>query len=378
MEHNGTVFVVDDDETIRFMLEGTLRRKYEVESFDSSESCLDRLTQKLPSIFLLDVGLPRMNGYDLCRKLRSTPESKSIPVIFISGHDELNDVLAGYDAGGDDYVVKPFEVVVLNRKVESLLRIDQDRSSLSVKAIASDELATLVLTNLDEYAVLIKFLRTLNQCGTYKEVVEAVLHILEVFHLDGAVQIRTRKLEKTFSRAGENWPLEIAVINHVRALDRIFEFHRRAAYNFDHITILINNMPVEDQELHGRIRDNLAIVAESADAKIVALQAFEDITKIREEIGNVLQGVAQAVQSYSKQYDQARYRGSMYTTQMLDDLLRSFAHLGMSDQQEEQILEMVKDRSLKLVDVYDIAGETHSTLDTLTKKLGDILAATRN
>lgn len=378
MEADYVVFVVDDDKTTRLLLESMLGSKCTVESFDSAERCLDRLAQKLPSLFLLDVGLPGMDGYDLCRKIKSMPEAASIPVLFISGHDDLNDVLAGYDAGGEDYFIKPFEVVVLHRKIENLRRIQQDREALSGQAKASDELASLVLANLDEYAVLIKFLRTLNECAGYRDVVDAILNVLRAFHLDGAVQIRMRKLEQTFSRAGENWPLEIAVIKHVRTLERIFEFRRRAAYNFDHLTILVNDMPLEDAELCGRIRDNLAIAAESAEAKLMALQSFEDNLTMRDEIHNLLQSVGQTVSSYSQQYDQARYKGSIYTTQFLDDLLASFAHLGMSGQQEEEILEMVKDRTSKLIDLYDIAGESQVTLARLSEKLEGILAATES
>jgi CheY-like chemotaxis protein len=376
MENSYKIFVVDDEATTRLILESMLGKVYAVETFDSSESCLNRLTTQLPNLFLLDVGLPGMNGYELCRKIKSTPETKSIPVVFISGRDGLEDALAGYDSGGEDYVVKPVEASVLKRKIENLRHIEEDKEALSGQAKASDELATVVLNSLHDYAVLIKFLRTLNECSNYREVVDAVLHILGVFHLNGAVQIRMRNLEKTVSPSGEDWPLEIAVINHVRTLERIFEFHQRAAYNFDHITILINDMPLDDPDLCGRLRDSLAIVAESADAKIQALQSLADNSTMRSEIHNVLQAVEQTVQSYSKQYDQVRYKGSMHTTKLLDDLLRSFARLGMSDQQEEEILAMVKDRSLELIDLYDVAGETHATLEMLSVKLEEILTAT--
>jgi CheY-like chemotaxis protein len=319
MVENYKIFVVDDEETTRLILESMLGKSYSVESFDSSESCLDRLTAQLPNLFLLDVGLPGMNGYELCRKIKSAPETKNLPVVFISGHDALEDSLAGYDAGGEDYVAKPVEVVVLKRKIENLRHLEQDRVALSGQVKASEELATTVLNNLNDYASVIQFLRTLNECNDYRAVIDAVLQILGVFHLDGAAQIRMRNLEKTVSRSGEDWPLEIAVINHVRSLERIFEFHQRAAYNFDHITILINDMPLDDPDLCGRIRDSLAIVAESADAKIQALQSFADNSTMRNEIHNVLQAVDQTVQSYSKQYDQARYNGSIHTTQLLVD-----------------------------------------------------------
>ena len=337
---------------------------------------MNRLAEKRPNLFLLDVGLPEMDGYDLCRKIKSLPEAKNIPVVFVSGHDDIDAVLAGYDAGGEDYVVKPVDFVVLQHKIENLRRIEEDKKSLLGQFKDADELASLVLANLDEYAVLIKFLRSLNECNSYQETVDALLRSLDAFHLDGAVQIRMRNLEKTFSKAGENWPLEIAVINHVRSLDRIFEFRTRCAYNFEHLTILVTNMPVADAELCGRIRDHIAIAAESAEAKLLALQSFADNAKMRDEIRNVLEGVGQTVRSYNKQYAEVRYKGSVFTTQTLDHLLASFARLGMSSQQEEEILAMVKDRSEKLIDIYDIAGEAQATLEELGNKLSGLLAAT--
>jgi DNA-binding response OmpR family regulator len=378
METDYTVFVVDDDKTTRLLLGSMLGKVYAVEAFDSAESCLERLAHKQPNLFLLDVGLPGMDGYDLCRNIKGVPEIMSVPVVFISGHDDLDAVMAGYDAGGEDYIVKPFDIAGLSHKIENLRRIEQDKKNLLEQVKGSDELATLVLANLDEYAVLIKFLRSLNECGNTEETVEAILRSLAAFHLEGAVQVRLRNYEKTFSKAGENWPLEIAVINHIRTLDRIFEFRTRCAYNFEHITILVTNMPVADADLCGRIRDHLAIAAEAADAKLMALQSFEDNSTMRNEITGLLEAVAQTMQSYKQQNDAARYKGTIYRAKILDDLLASFAHLGMSGQQEEEILEMVRDRTNKLTDLYDISGETQATFGSLSQKLEGILGATED
>jgi len=378
METGYTVFVVEDDKTMRLLLESMLGKKYAVESFDSAEACLDRLAQKRPALFLLDVGLPGMDGYELCRKIKGMPEASSIPVVFLSAHDDFEAVMAGYDAGGEDYIVKPFDVVGLSHKIENLRRLEQDHKTLLEQVKDSDDLATLVLANLDEYAVLIKFLRSLNECGSYQDTVEAILRSLDAFHLQGAVQIRMRNLEKTFSKAGENWPLEIAVINHIRSLDRIFEFRTRCAYNFEHITILVTNMPIEDADLCGRIRDHLAIAAESAESKLVALQSFADNATMRNEIHGLLAAVGQTMESYQQQNDGARYKSSIYRAKILDDLLASFARLGMSGQQEDEILEMVRDRTNNLADLYDISGETQATFGVLSKKLEGILAATES
>jgi CheY-like chemotaxis protein len=372
-----TIFVVDDDGMSRRLLEMILEGKYQVELFESGEACLQRLADKKPNLFLLEVGLPGMNGYDLCRKIKEFPDISYVPMIFVTDHDEPEEVFLGYDAGGADYITKPFDVVGLDRKIENLRHIERDRLSLAEQARASDELATVVLASLDEYAILIKFLRALNECNGVDSIAETVLQVLSTLHLDGAVQIRLRNLEKTYNSSGANWPLARAVIQHARTLGRIFEFKTRVAYNFEHITILVTNLPVGDGELRGRLRDDLAIVAESVDAKLEALQSLQDKTQIRTEIGTLLDAISQTVSSYSQKYDEARYQGAEYTMLFLDDLLAMVAHLGMSDRQENEVLEMVKERTAGLIDLYDITGESQETLKILSSKLTSILAATQ-
>lgn len=378
MEANFTLFVVDDDPTMRTLFSTMFSDRYEIELFESGAACLQRMGARTPNLCVLDIGLTGIDGYELCRRIKGRPATAAVPVIFISAYDDLDSRLASYDAGAEEYVVKPFDVADVYHKIENVRRIAQERGSLSAQVAASDQLASLVLANLDAYAILIRFLRTLNECAGYREVADTVLHVLEVFHLEGAVQIRLRDFETTLSKSGENWPLELSVIKHVRTLERIFEFGMRAAYNFEHLTVLVTNMPIADPELCGRIRDNIAIAAESADAKLQALQAFDDNARTRAELAKLLAAVQDTIRSYGHRYDEARYSGALYTKQFLDDMLASFAHLGMSQQQEEQILDLVRTRSNGLIDLYDIGGESQATLHTLSERFETLLAATGN
>jgi len=281
MKDDYLIFVVEDDRTTRALLDAMLGEDYAVECFASAEACLGRLAERLPDLFLLDVGLPDIDGHELCRRIKTGAGGAKVPVVFISGHDGLDDILAGYDAGGQDYIVKPFDIAGLHRKIENLRRIDLDRRLLESQAQASDELVNLMLGNLDEYAVLIKFLRSLNECANTAGIVESVQRMLAAFRLEGAVQIRLRHFEKTWSQSGENWPLEVAVMNHVRSLGRIFEFKRRSVYNFERITVLVTNMPLADAEACGRLRDHLAIAASLASALSILCRQRGDARRNR-------------------------------------------------------------------------------------------------
>lgn len=376
MNRDFTLFVVDDDKLTRELLDANLSPISTVELFDSAESCLDRLAEKTPDLVLLDVGLPGMDGYELCREIKRRPQTGDIPVIFVSAHVDMESRLAGYDAGGEDFVVKPYGIAEIHHKVERVQQALREPAAAGGDDAGSSEFVSLVMSNLDEYARLIGFLRALNECADYRQVAGALLQFLRPFGLDGVVQIRLRGFEMTLSEAGENRPLEVAVVNHVRSLERIFEFRRRAAYNFEHVTVMVNNMPTDDPDLCGRIRDNVAIATESADAKLHALQSFDDGARTRREIHSVLTAVRETIDAYSVKYNTARYKGAIFSNELLDGLLASIAHVGMTTSEEDNVVGPVKAKLNTLIDLYDIGDETQATLKALSGRLEAILAAT--
>ncbi len=374
METNYTVFGVDDDETMRLLIEATLEDKYVVETFASAEACMERLKHCFPDLFLLDIELPGVTGHDLCRAIRKIPEAAEIPVVFISAHDDLETVMAGYDAGGDDYVVKPVDVVILERKIENIRRLQRDRIALLGQAKSAEEFATHVLANLGEYSVLIKFLRSLNDCDSPRALIDSLFHLLQGYKLDAAIQIRLPGLEQTIGDDGESRPLEVAVINHVRSMDRIFQFKTRAAFNFDRITILVNNMPVQEAELCGRLRDNVLIAAECANVKLHMQQVSEENSRSKVTAASLLDALQNAVMDFERKYLRARYNGSLMTESLLDELASSFASLGLSEQQETRIDSIVRAKVGKLAEVYDFSEEMHKVLTDIARQLGAILS----
>lgn len=370
------VFVVDDDTTTGIMVESMLDDLAVVEYFPSAAACLEGLKDGFPDLFLLDVEMPGMDGYELCRRIRATPEGEPVPVIFLSSHDRLEDVLAGYDAGADDYVLKPFEHIGLQRKIDNLMRIVREKIEAQSQAKAVEEVVNVFTDSLNDNAIIIKYLRSLNECSEFQDVVDLTMSALDSSHVEGAIQIRMRNLEKTFSHAGEDRPMEIAIMNHVRDMDHIFEFNTRAVFNFGHISILITNMPLSDPALCGRIRDNLAIVAESADAKLSAIQSGADKQHLRAEIADLLEGLSNTVDSYGRRYDEARAQASLHTVGLIDRLLVALAHVGMRADEEDGIIGLVRKDSEKLIDLFDFAGETSTNLMNLRSRLGDLLEST--
>lgn len=243
------VFVVDDDPIMLGIISEIIEPGYPVETFDSAEACLTRLSAEKPGMFLLDVGLPGMDGYAFCRKIKGESGLRHIPVTFISGFDTIEARLDGYDAGGEDFIVKPFAAEEVLRKIRVAQQIVQSQRAIQEQADSSEYLATLALASMDEAGIVLQFMSKLIGWNSEQEVAEGLLELMQRYKLDGVIQARIAQRCLTLSKSGANLPLETSVINHVRGMDRIFEFRNRSVHNFERVTLMVNDMPLGDTML---------------------------------------------------------------------------------------------------------------------------------
>jgi two-component system, OmpR family, response regulator MprA len=124
------VLVVEDDEEIAQVLQRSLRLEgYEVRVAADGEAALDQSAAFNPDLVILDLGLPKLDGMEVARRLRSADD---VPILMLTARDALESRVEGLDAGADDYLVKPFERQELLARLRALLRRRPPRGSASV------------------------------------------------------------------------------------------------------------------------------------------------------------------------------------------------------------------------------------------------------
>jgi two-component system response regulator ChvI len=117
----GRVAVVDDEENIRETVGYALKREgYRVDLYPDGQAAWEKFGKELPDVLVLDIVMPRMDGLELCRRLRA--KTDVLPIIFLTSRDEELDRVLGLELGGDDYMVKPFAVRELLARVKVLFR----------------------------------------------------------------------------------------------------------------------------------------------------------------------------------------------------------------------------------------------------------------
>ena len=123
MKKNIKIVIVDDDENLRKMLKIRLEAKgYDAIEAESGEYALEIINKEKPDLILLDIAMPDMDGYEVCKLLKENEETKNIPIIFLTGlGGNLENKLQSLMVGGADYIQKPFDGNELLKRIKKIL-----------------------------------------------------------------------------------------------------------------------------------------------------------------------------------------------------------------------------------------------------------------
>lgn len=135
------ICVVEDDESIRQLLKLTLENfQYEIVDFDNGEDADHYLQENKVDLAILDLMLPKKNGYEILKGLRQKSTNKETPVIILSAKDQEVDKILGLDLGADDYMTKPFSVLELAARIRGLLRRTKKNVNIMEEGVLSVDL----------------------------------------------------------------------------------------------------------------------------------------------------------------------------------------------------------------------------------------------
>jgi two-component system alkaline phosphatase synthesis response regulator PhoP len=119
----GKVLVVDDEEYIQHILNFSFGAEgYDVVTASDGEEGLSKARNEKPDVIVMDIMMPKMDGYEACKKIKADPSTKNIPVILLTAKGRDADRKLGSEAGADDYVVKPFSPGRLIERVEGIIK----------------------------------------------------------------------------------------------------------------------------------------------------------------------------------------------------------------------------------------------------------------
>jgi DNA-binding response OmpR family regulator len=371
----GRILIVDDDPFVAGVLGVSLSGAgHEIIEANSGEEALATLADPskgpLPDIVILDIEMGMgMDGYETCRQLRAGQATHDLPVIFLSGHDELEDRLRAYDAGGSDFMAKPFVTEEVLRKAALAIRHKRRHEKASVDGRSSFDTAMTALNTLGESGVTLKFSRGALGCHSLTALAKQIIESMHSFGIDCHVQLRVPTETLTLTPQGPASPLELSVIEKMSTMGRIFSFKNRSIINYDAVSLLVMNMPLEDEDLCGRIRDHGAMIAEAAELAAGNINLRNEAVMHAEELRHLANATRQAVDGLRGSYRDMQMATRHELETMTHTIEHMYAHLGLTDNQEFTISDTVRSAVNSVLTLLESSGKLDQNFAVIVEGL---------
>lgn len=337
MSEKHRIAVVDDTAPQRLILSRLLANEHEVVEFANGEAFL--AADPTVDVILLDIEMPGLSGYETCRRLRALENHHETPVIFVSAHDTAPERVAAYEAGGDDFVTKPIVASELHHKVTTLLSQKIALEELHSRSASVQQMAFSLMSNMGELGAIIEFMRQSVLCTGYDQIADQVVNAMKSWGLRGLVQVRSNDGAIDRSTDEVVSPLQQSVIATMRNMGRIFELKSRAVVNYDRISILVQNLPTDNPDQVGRLRDHLALLGELADN---SLNNFTTKTELS-DLGAAITQLQETMQQTAVRDIENRQKIQKQALDILDSVERTFVGMGVTSVQRDYVTNLIGD-----------------------------------
>jgi len=358
------VLTVDDNATNTKLIVKGLKDNYHIESAERGKEALNMLSVRDYDIVLLDVNMPEMDGYQVCAAIREGQRNSQIPVIFVSALNTLDDKLKGYAAGAQDYIEKPVMLPELIQKIDLAVAQSKQLKSLDDQAKFATQTAMTAMSNNSELGIIIGFMEESFKTENNHELLKAITGSVAQYNIDCCVQLRTdfHAIHAT-SAAPEASRLEQDLLEKAKDADRIVTLGKRGIFNSLRVSILIRNLPVNNEELYGRLVDHLAVIVVAADERCKHIEMHEQKLSSRNKILDSVVDIAdEEVEKLQEQFVYFRQETHRIMSQLQADIDEALVDFTLTDSQEDHFYRILGQGEREMDDLSDLGVVVEESL----------------
>ncbi len=354
---------IDDNQANQALIRQGFGNKYQIDFEMNAEDGIARAVDTVPELILLDVNLPDIDGFEVCKQIRLKDDLKSVPVLFISALTSLGDRLQGYKAGGDDYICKPINIDELHSKIEVNLANKQKANSLQAQLKSASETAMTAMTTNGETGLVLNYIIDSYQCGTCEELAVLTFNYLNSFGLNSCIQLRTQQGRHNYSCKGQLKPLEVELLTEAEYSDRIVHFGNKSIFNTSNASLLIKNMPTDNQDLYGRLNDHIAIALKGTNEWVNTYRLKESEASSREvKVSNSISLLRDELRDIDISFNNYGNEMKQLVDSLIVELEQDMIAVGLTDTQEERLMGIIKDNRNRIDDMQDLSDEMEQRL----------------
>lgn len=361
-----TILIVEDEQDYAEFVKDILQKTGPITIVNDGKSAITFYEEHTPDLILLDINLPDINGFEVCKTIKQLDSADNTSIIFVSGINSVEERITGYEAGGDDYISKPFQLNEFTTKISTVYRYQQTKKNLTKQEVHARNIAFESMKEASQYGQVLQFLKASFGCNNIFTLANTLFDTLGNFQLNCCINIRLPS--QTISMRPHNRscsPMEDELFGLLKSRGRLFEFGSRLMVNDLHASILIKNMPNSDVGETGRLKDILAVIIEGFEARLLDIERKSGI----KSIVNALTSTTILVKEQFKEHER---KNVTIMDNLLLDMGNALHILELTEEQEEFFISLVQKAMVDLVDVCDHGKALENELEKvslLTKTL---------
>jgi len=332
---NACILLIEDDAAFSALICDALSDCHQVVPVRTGTEAIKVAKEQSFDIVLLDYKLPDISGDKVCWGIKKDADEVQPVVIFLSGYDSLEYRLNAYAAGGDDFLAKPFSLRELRVRLSKLL----DYRAKHLQALKQvNETQSMVMQTMREaaqYGETLHLVKSTLSCQSEERLAKCFFTYMDKLGLHSCIQFRHDDYRREYDFLGTDCsPIEGNIFNLLNSQGRIYTFGGRTMFNDTHVSFLVKNMPVENENLFGRFKDILAVAIEAIDARYIELVRIRTLKAAQEQILTL-------TNELSANMEQLHSRGGELTEMIQSELHMSFHILELDESQEKYLTDMI-------------------------------------
>ncbi|MEM5531929.1 response regulator [Pseudoalteromonas arctica] len=336
------ILAVDDEPFNLEIIEEILEElDFELQVATSGPECLNMVEGYMPQVILLDVSMPQMNGYEVCKALKANPNTAHIIVMFVSARGTVEERMEGYSVGAEDYIVKPFGHDELKSKLKNLNQVLVEKQSLEKQVEDATSTAFNAMANSSEMGQIVNYVENIGFINDPQELGKALIDCLQSFDLQSNIEFRESDEISHFALSGVCSPIVVELFEMLKNKGRLHEFSHRILVNYELISLLILNMPDHDPDKHGRIRDHVCFIVSVTEQQLRAIMTKKMLESQQAKLNAVASTVHSKFHGLISLLNDNRQNNEKVFKQLQEELEERIPSMGLDEDQEVFIYKKV-------------------------------------
>lgn len=374
MNKNRILIVDDSPSELRILME-LLKNQYAIVVATSGDQAIEMVkSDSTIELVLLDVTMPVKDGYETCTEILDI--SPKLPIIFVSGNDSTEEILKGFDVGGADYLTKPIDTVVASRKVKVILEERAKLLELESEHKNTSDMVMSVMASAGHLGTVLGYLRAGLKITTHEGLISALFDVFSSMNIDACVEFRTASKSYVKSSSQIISPLEKGLLERAAKMQvRFLERGTRYIVNFETVSVIIKNMPVENELARGELRDNLMMIIEDTNALNIqignnlASGKVSSAKSVPSSNTDNHPDLQQSLQMAAELQKKHKLDLSKTVDSLMVDFEQCFFKLGLLENQEDALNNIIFAKQNALHDYIEHSREVDDLLDTALKQV---------